>query len=1852
MPLMIDDTRDSSAEPDLPRVVRFARRPLVEARSTYNGFTPALQRVALMPSSGSFTPMDGSCDRLGLWSHYVGDIEGAAIALWGRGYDFILTGRHMLSTSALERGEVLVLLLVVTKDGTPIDPFQDPHVLSVMHKPSDYEHESNEILTRQDRWSYEARSGPAALYVYAPMIANIAVEISLADSDLWDELFPESHADVAPAMSIDPRYPQASSLSLLQKAYRSAGGRLNFRAGDSAMRVQNTEPASPSQRRGPDAGGAYHPAHCLTTPELGSRCNFLWDAILHSKQRALELQRHDIKFFLIGDDILGAEYADRAGALSFLLTVTCNNAPLNPFARPDIISDAIVGPGGSADSFLYTSENVRTKHMRWRHGDRDLRAYVSIYSPCFREIRRAVREGFNVSVAGNTIYTCDLAPGAPGDFTYVAALDEGSEHCTRVTVLSAAPPSGTPVVAMKVGRYTYYTELRPGPEASTMHIGNQAHPSPSGDESSRYIPDYTGPALPERPPGKRYDRMWQDYVWDPIAALRLKEEHDFRFFLLGDDIARAQAPERASLILVTTLAGRVIDPLEHSPDLSYAVAPQTLEPRESVGNRIRAFEDRDENGSRNVYIYCPPQEETEVLACSEAQAIGLLPSHRSDYTGILELRELEGRSALYRVVVTRSSSAAAVLCDNVVLGAHALKCETALRQPCCTQYLAMHFHSSRASASGAQRAANAAMPYSSLWRYYLRDVGAAAELTRHGFRFLMLGGDLFDSSELSHGVRSGVKHLVVAPESSVDAYSLTDFNVYTRSEEWNCGGASGYMDVHMYRPATEHDTIVMDAGEYSSDFLPTCSDNASLALELSDSGVGYTDMVEPHNSGAAKGTKGAMSVTLICHACRRSMTFMSEHVIEPTEYFLGLTREGDVKVNHAEMVRCSMCTAFLGSTGDGAEIQTEECMDLYIDKIQDISNCIGHLSLQGKKGTAHESVFLVKDASTYALEMGEHATCGTWDNGVMCNGSRGRTMETRTEYVVPVDLWTAPEALFGFYLKDLAEAHRMFSCDYRFVILGESIFSAINGGSLSDASLLLIVLRNGIPIDPLADLGGFVTSRSEYATLSSSMSARTVRWLRGEDRGEVYLHVYRPRTANGVIFLDSGDTAGFVAGGEGKAASSVLELDARYAGGARRDPGCLCRWRVLLCLAAALAALKTPRAWQQAGAQDLVYACARTVTMTAAIWEWYLSDVGSASRLVGEGYEFFVLYSFARDSDTGAPLAMLFVATKGGVPVDPLAADSDVRDIIAHREGYGAPLHGVAVAEDGCKQGRKACIYRPRLSRRSVALRTGDAAAGTPSFPVSSFLGAARLSKSDPSSFAPCRVEESVCQCVLLVFKKLYTQQQGVARRTANMGNTESRVGAPEIRRCITSIEEELLVGEYDSGVTPESVVMCLRAMLMAVEKEGGNVVVPKAVGVHYERDVVVSCFPRTRSRYSASVASSGTGMVRSKRGSVSGSTVSEAVETPMHQRPGLTASEARKIRMAKRAESRRRGQVNRHMDSDSGVEPPAARRRDTSTARRSDAGGNARAEDTPAYYTATGEDYLTDATLEQISALNIHKLPQDIPTPRNDPAVFRGPPAQRTRRLGICDVASPLNASGAAIRLHHGDPGGIEEILSHAYAVIEITAPYEGQTVINAKLERSNTELSAEGSRNTPHALPQVLHELIALQDVYRGHSRYSKLLGAFVKRLYYRYKGHGICMNFPRSCAACELLAFLLIRLHQNVCYIASGLEVIHRLPIARAQVKHDAAAALRIPRRLQQLARELLAPRYSYPSLDIPWILYPSKGARYDIPACCGTVGLRFVRPPKYLSHLDIPSAHACGKSYLEYIAVSKLRRIRRP
>lgn len=221
------------------------------------------------------------------------------------------------------------------------------------------------------------------------------------------------------------------------------------------------------------------------------------------------------------------------------------------------------------------------------------------------------------------------------------------------------------------------------------------------------------------------------------------------------------------------------------------------------------------------------------------------------------------------------------------------------------------------------------------------------------------------------------------------------------------------------------------------------------------------------------------------------------------------------------------------------------------------------------------------------------------------------------------------------------------------------------------------------------------------------------------------------------------------------------------------------------------------------------------------------------------------------------------------------------------------------------------------------------------------------------------------------------------------MGNTESRISPSEIRKCIDAIEDELLTGEYDNGVTPESVVLCLRTLYMAVEKDGGNIVVPKAVGVAYERDVVITCFPRTRSTHSSTSFTS-RGWVRTPRRPPS-SVVSDAVEVPPGQRTAVSASEARKIRMAKRAESRRRAYSARSVEDDMYAEQPALQRR-TSRARapsRSAAVDN----DTPGYHTAVADGELTDATLSQIAGLNISKQQNAA---RNDDPVFRGPPAQR----------------------------------------------------------------------------------------------------------------------------------------------------------------------------------------------------------------------------------------------------------------
>jgi hypothetical protein len=80
------------------------------------------------------------------------------------------------------------------------------------------------------------------------------------------------------------------------------------------------------------------------------------------------------------------------------------------------------------------------------------------------------------------------------------------------------------------------------------------------------------------------------------------------------------------------------------------------------------------------------------------------------------------------------------------------------------------------------------------------------------------------------------------------------------------------------------------------------------------------------------------------------------------------------------------------------------------------------------------------------------------------------------------------------------------------------------------------------------------------------------------------------------------------------------------------------------------------------------------------------------------------------------------------------------------------------------------------------------------------------------------------------------------------MGNSESRISAFKVRRCVNSIEDELLSGGCEPGVTPEIVVMTMRTMPLAVESYGGHVVVSKATGTVFDGDVVVSFFPRSKS--------------------------------------------------------------------------------------------------------------------------------------------------------------------------------------------------------------------------------------------------------------------------------------------------------------------------------------------------------------------------------------------------------------------
>ncbi|KAF7585531.1 hypothetical protein BBP40_010727 [Aspergillus hancockii] len=158
-------------------------------------------------------------------------------------------------------------------------------------------------------------------------------------------------------------------------------------------------------------------------------------------------------------------------------------------------------------------------------------------------------------------------------------------------------------------------------------------------------------------------------------------------------------------------------------------------------------------------------------------------------------------------------------------------------------------------------------------------------------------------------------------------------------------------------------------------------------------------------------------------------------------------------------------------------------------------------------------------------------------------------METRLEYIIPQDAQRAAASLFGFYFRDPAEARRLTEDGYRFAIVGRDILDIGDGMSTGDISLLLIVMKDNVPVDPLASsagIRGIVTASNGYDACSSSLCVRTVAWSRGSYRGNAYLHVYCPRTSKGIVFATGKDAMGQLMRGEGEIAAGVVELDARY----------------------------------------------------------------------------------------------------------------------------------------------------------------------------------------------------------------------------------------------------------------------------------------------------------------------------------------------------------------------------------------------------------------------------------------------------------------------------------------------------------------------------------------------------------------------------------------------------------------------------------------------------------------------------------------------------------------------------------
>lgn len=193
----------------------------VPSRKALNGFIPAIRRVA-RKSKGR--PAYGEGCFLDLWKECIRDLDTASRDLYMLGYDFLLLGTRLLDIEKVRDGDTLTAMLVVLKNGTPVNPFQDYRTVGILRSVEEFTCFTDNIYSRTAKWNRGADSGRLLLYAYTAFYGG--KDIDLDERDPWIPMVPGAFGRVAHVLELSGHYEQLTNIGTVQRILRPLDGRL------------------------------------------------------------------------------------------------------------------------------------------------------------------------------------------------------------------------------------------------------------------------------------------------------------------------------------------------------------------------------------------------------------------------------------------------------------------------------------------------------------------------------------------------------------------------------------------------------------------------------------------------------------------------------------------------------------------------------------------------------------------------------------------------------------------------------------------------------------------------------------------------------------------------------------------------------------------------------------------------------------------------------------------------------------------------------------------------------------------------------------------------------------------------------------------------------------------------------------------------------------------------------------------------------------------------------------------------------------------------------------------------------------------------------------------------------------------------------------------------------------------------------------------------------------------------------------------------------------------------------------------------------------------------------------------